>query len=99
MGIQVGASDTYPPVGDYAIVGDCHTPALISRVGTDVFDWLARTCRIDANTLPHAAAYNWPLLAFLVDLAAAHWAETDAGIWELRGGPQHFLYSKLMCWV
>lgn len=40
--------------------------------------------------------------AFLVDVAeaaAARWNETDQGIWEQRGEPQHFLYSKLMCWV
>ena len=23
----------------------------------------------------------------------------DEGIWETRGGRQHFVYSKLMCWV
>jgi alpha,alpha-trehalase len=33
------------------------------------------------------------------DAAAAHWQEKDQGIWEVRGEPQHFLYSKLMCWV
>ena len=27
------------------------------------------------------------------------WRETDQGIWEVRGEPRHFLYSKLMCWV
>jgi GH15 family glucan-1,4-alpha-glucosidase len=40
--------------------------------------------------------------SFLVDVAdaaAARWEEPDQGIWEVRGGPQHFLYSKLMCWV
>src|ERR1700751_5782940 len=40
--------------------------------------------------------------AFLVDVAdaaAARWQEPDQGIWEVRGGPRHFLYSKLMCWV
>ena len=39
---------------------------------------------------------------FLVDVAdaaASRWEEPDQGIWEVRGGPQHFLYSKLMCWV
>jgi GH15 family glucan-1,4-alpha-glucosidase len=38
-------------------------------------------------------------LADLADVAAARWREPDQGIWEVRGGPQHFLYSKLMCWV
>ena len=33
------------------------------------------------------------------DTAAEHWVEKDQGIWEVRGDPQHFLYSKVMCWV
>jgi len=40
--------------------------------------------------------------AFLVaaaDAAARRWPERDQGIWELRGEPRDFLYSKLMCWV
>jgi GH15 family glucan-1,4-alpha-glucosidase len=27
------------------------------------------------------------------------WQEPDEGIWETRGGRQHFTYSKLMAWV
>ena len=38
-------------------------------------------------------------LADLADTAAARWQEPDHGIWEIRGEPRHFLYSKLMCWV
>jgi len=41
-------------------------------------------------------------LAFFVALAdgaAARWRDRDQGIWEVRGEPRHFLYSKLMCWV
>jgi GH15 family glucan-1,4-alpha-glucosidase len=40
--------------------------------------------------------------AFLVacaDTAAERWVEKDQGIWEVRGDAQHFLYSKVMCWV
>jgi len=39
---------------------------------------------------------------FLVDVAAtaaARWEQADQGIWEVRGEPRHFVYSKLMCWV
>jgi alpha,alpha-trehalase len=39
------------------------------------------------------------LLADLPDTAASHWHEQDQGIWEIRGEPRDFLYSKLMCWV
>lgn len=35
----------------------------------------------------------------VADTAAQRWREPDQGIWEIRGQPQHFLYSKLMCWV
>ena len=28
-----------------------------------------------------------------------HWQLPDEGIWEVRGGRQEFLYSRLMCWV
>jgi GH15 family glucan-1,4-alpha-glucosidase len=38
-------------------------------------------------------------LAACADAAAAHWREKDEGIWEVRGGQQHFLYSKVLCWV
>jgi GH15 family glucan-1,4-alpha-glucosidase len=33
------------------------------------------------------------------DTAAVRWKEKDQGIWEIRGEPRDFLYSKLMCWV
>jgi GH15 family glucan-1,4-alpha-glucosidase len=35
----------------------------------------------------------------VADAAAARWEERDQGIWEVRGEPRDFLYSKLMCWV
>ncbi len=38
-------------------------------------------------------------LADAADAAAARWDQTDQGIWEIRGEPRQFLYSKLMCWV
>jgi len=38
-------------------------------------------------------------LADVADRAALRWIDTDEGIWEVRGGAGHFLYSKLMNWV
>src|SRR3954453_15652458 len=38
-------------------------------------------------------------LAGCADAAAKQWVEKDQGIWEVRGDAQHFLYSKVMCWV
>jgi len=33
------------------------------------------------------------------ETAATEWTQKDQGIWEVRGDPQHFVYSKVMCWV
>ncbi|MDA1220175.1 MAG: glycoside hydrolase family 15 protein [Chloroflexi bacterium] len=45
-------------------------------------------------------SYNfWTHLSRLTDWVVDNWQRTDEGIWEVRGGQQHFVYSKLMCWV
>jgi len=41
----------------------------------------------------------WPVLKNQVEEAIKHWREPDRGIWEVRGEPQHFTSSKIMCWV
>ncbi|MGV3484862.1 MAG: glycoside hydrolase family 15 protein [Planctomycetaceae bacterium] len=41
----------------------------------------------------------WRFLRQLADSAASGWREPDQGPWEMSGKPQHFLYSKLYCWV
>jgi len=42
---------------------------------------------------------DWTLLETFVDAACELWGEPDSGIWEVRGGPFHFVHSKVMCWV
>ena len=41
----------------------------------------------------------WAALRRLADEVCEVWHEKDQGIWEVRGGPQHFVHSKVMCWV
>ncbi len=76
----------------------------VFRLSDRLFDQTAR------RVGPLAAPHRWdrsPALApatrqFLVglaDIAARRWAEKDHGIWEVRGEPRHYVYSKLMCWV
>jgi GH15 family glucan-1,4-alpha-glucosidase len=38
-------------------------------------------------------------LADVADRAVLRWNDVDEGIWEVRGGAGHFLYSKVMNWV
>jgi len=42
---------------------------------------------------------DWPLQRALLDHLETIWQEPDDGLWEVRGGKQHFTYSKVMCWV
>jgi GH15 family glucan-1,4-alpha-glucosidase len=41
----------------------------------------------------------WEGLAHLVDAAISHSGDPDQGIWEIRGDPEHFTASKVLCWV
>jgi GH15 family glucan-1,4-alpha-glucosidase len=54
--------------------------------------------RYDELGLP--IAYDlWIHLRRLVDWVCDNWQRQDEGIWEMRSGRQHFVYSKIMCWV
>ncbi len=41
----------------------------------------------------------WRDVTRLVEWVSENWDQKDEGIWEVRGGRQDFLYSRLMCWV
>lgn len=41
----------------------------------------------------------WPFFKDICNLAMKNWVYPDDGIWEVRNGPFHFVYSKVMCWV
>jgi GH15 family glucan-1,4-alpha-glucosidase len=41
----------------------------------------------------------WEGIARLVETAIEHQGDPDQGIWEIRGDPQHFTASKVLCWV
>ncbi|MBI1346082.1 glycoside hydrolase family 15 protein [bacterium] len=42
---------------------------------------------------------QWEHFRELTNWVVNNWKQKDEGIWEVRGGQQHFVYSKLMCWV
>jgi alpha,alpha-trehalase len=41
----------------------------------------------------------WPIVQAQAECATKVWQDPDQGIWEARGKPQHYVSSKLMCWV
>ncbi len=41
----------------------------------------------------------WELVHSLAETVMESWHLKDRGVWEVRGAQQHFVYSKVMCWV
>ena len=45
------------------------------------------------------SAEMWKPIRGIVEYVCEVWDEPDEGIWEVRNDPQHFVHSKVMCWV
>jgi GH15 family glucan-1,4-alpha-glucosidase len=77
------------------------------RVGNDAFGQLQLD--IYGELMDSIYLYNkygspisydlWVSLRRLVNWVCDNWTREDEGIWEMRGGRKHCVYSKLMCWV
>jgi GH15 family glucan-1,4-alpha-glucosidase len=65
----------------------------------DVYGELLGAAHRLAGQLGEPDSVTRQFLAAAADMAASRWTEKDQGIWEIRGEPRDFLYSKLMCWV
>src|SRR6476469_7218857 len=65
----------------------------------DVFGAVLDSVYLHSKQRDHIPERLWPVLVDQVECAAAAWKEPDQGIWEARGEPQHYVSSKLMCWV
>ena len=46
-----------------------------------------------------ASEDDWAFQRALVQYLREVWVQPDAGLWEVRGAPRHFTYSKVMAWV
>ena len=42
---------------------------------------------------------SWDIQRQLIGHLTKVWTEPDESIWEVRGGPRHFTFSKVMAWV
>jgi GH15 family glucan-1,4-alpha-glucosidase len=55
------------------------------------YEYVRRGCKIE----PELGAF----LSRVADQASLAWRDPDDGIWEVRSGARHFVFSKVMCWV
>ena len=60
-------------------------------------EWLDCVERLYREQAP--APWLYDLIVASVQTVMERWREPDQGIWEIRSEPQHFIYSKVMCWV
>jgi GH15 family glucan-1,4-alpha-glucosidase len=68
----------------------------------DTYGWLLASSWFDVHSgVPseHLDAHYERFLEEVVGLAIDEFDETDEGIWEVRGGARHFLFSKLLMWL
>jgi len=59
---------------------------------------------IDAMAQTRKGGFEIPergraIRSVVLDYLARAWRQPDEGIWEVRGGRQHFVHSKVMAWV
>jgi GH15 family glucan-1,4-alpha-glucosidase len=73
--------------------------AAFSQRQHDVWGALLDSVYLHSRSRDQLADELWPIVLAQVKAAVANWQEPDQGIWEMRGDPQHFTMSKIMCWV
>jgi GH15 family glucan-1,4-alpha-glucosidase len=76
-------------------VGNGAASQLQLDVYGEVMDTLYQACKGGLASDDAAWALQQALMAHLETV----WQLPDAGIWEIRGEPRHFTYSKVMAWV
>jgi len=65
----------------------------------DVYGELMDSLHLARNVGLHPEAHVWHMQLAIMDFLESHWHLPDDGIWEMRGGRQHFTHSKVMAWV
>lgn len=73
--------------------------AAYKQVQHDVWGAMLDSVYLHSKSRDHLPEVAWPILKRVVECAVEDWRKPDRGIWEVRGEPQHFTSSKLMCWV
>ena len=65
----------------------------------DVYGAVLDTILLHTSRRERLPRRLWPIVEAQAKGASDSWREPDQGMWEARGAPQHYVSSKLMCWV
>ncbi len=73
--------------------------AAFSQRQNDVFGAVLDSILLHTRRNERLPRRLWPIVQSQAACATRVWRDPDQGIWEARGKPQHYVSSKLMCWV
>ncbi|MGC1847482.1 MAG: glycoside hydrolase family 15 protein [Pseudolabrys sp.] len=73
--------------------------AAFSQRQNDVFGAVLDSILLHTRRNQRLPRRLWPIVESQAECATRVWRNPDQGIWEARGKPQHYVSSKLMCWV
>jgi GH15 family glucan-1,4-alpha-glucosidase len=73
--------------------------AAAKQVQIDIFGELSHAMAVAAKGGLPPPTRGLALRSALLQHLEKAWKVPDAGIWEIRGDPQHFVHSKVMAWV
>ena len=70
-----------------------------AQLQLDVYGELMATFYRARNAQVEFEGETWGMEQKLLEHLATIWDRPDAGIWEIRGPGEHYVFSKVMCWV
>jgi GH15 family glucan-1,4-alpha-glucosidase len=73
--------------------------AAAAQVQLDIYGEMLDCFFHAQQSMGRHAEEDFRILVLLLEHLETIWNEPDEGIWETRGGPQHFTHSKMMAWV
>lgn len=73
--------------------------AAADQLQLDIYGEAMYALSENSNIGMHIGYHGWKGLSRTLDWLCDAWDRPDEGIWETRGGRQHFTYSRVMCWT
>ena len=73
--------------------------AASQQVQLDIYGEMLDSFFHAQQSMHHHSEDDFRVLVLLLEHLETIWRDPDHGIWEMRGKPRHFTYSKMMAWV
>lgn len=71
----------------------------VDQLQLDVYGEVIGTLHVAREAQLTPVPEAWRLQSVMLRKLETIWNHPDNGIWEVRGPPRHFTYSRLMCWL